>query len=1023
MTQFLLAVSKYGFTGIIILFTMLQISGFNTKSERTKKFLTNTQFFLIVVYHLSGNLLLYFMNQKYDYLLFYAFQVLVFFAFVVFQKLLYPDINAFLVQDMLFLFITGLIILTRISFTKSVKQFIIAAVTMVVALFLPVIIKKFHFLSGLSGFYGVLGLGLLAVVWLFGAMTHGSKISYTVFGFTFQPSELVKILFAFFLASMLQKSKPFYRIVIAAVVAFAHVMILVFSKDLGSGMIFFIVFICVLFAGTRNFGYLLLGIGASGGAAVVAFKLFSHVQNRFIAWQDPWTKIDKEGYQIAQSLFAICSGKWFGLGLNQGSPKSIPYVEADFVFSAIAQEFGVVFGIALIVLYLVLFLTILSMSSKIQNRFYRLLGVGLGVTIIFQAFLTIGGGVKFIPSTGVTLPLISYGGTSVMSTILIFGILFGISLVAEEEKYEGKPYGEAFDEEQDLFLDGYKAGTKNAIFEQYETVLLGEDGRLYGFNYDDYGYAYDAMGNIFSQNGRPCDENGRTLSPKMAPELYRMPSTRAFLNYKAGRLAPQQPQVVNPTPKKKKRMGNYECAILMVSYSVLFLVMSGFIVNYVRNHDNDLVSNDYNPVQAIYMKQNYRGSIFDRNGNELAYTELDSEGKEQRVYPYEDLFCHVVGYSTKGKSGIEKMANSYLIQSHSSLNTKMEAEMNEEKNPGDDVYTTLDCRLQEVAKNALGMYKGAVVVTEVSTGEILCMYSNPGFDPNVIDQEWDTLSNDKESTVLLNRATQGLYPPGSTFKICTSLEYIKEHQSSVEGYYYQCNGTFSNASGTIHCYHNSAHGGEDFEKSFAKSCNSSFANIGLSVNRDQFRDTLQTLMFDEPIPMDLPFSKSHVVMGNEVDEYECMQTSIGQGTTLITPIHLNMITCSIANNGTLMKPYLVTDVKNHAGERIQTFSPQSYKSLMKPEEASVLKELMTAVVEDGTGKKLQNDLYTAAGKTGSAEYNSIKTDSHAWFTGFAPVDYPEIAVTVIVEGAGSGGEFAVPISKRIFDAYFDYTTQ
>ena len=142
---------------------------------------------------------------------------------------------------------------------------------------------------------------------------------------------------------------------------------------------------------------------------------------------------------------------------------------------------------------------------------------------------------------------------------------------------------------------------------------------------------------------------------------------------------------------------------------------------------------------------------------------------------------------------------------------------------------------------------------------------------------------------------------------------------------------------------------------------------------------------------------------------DMMQVAIGQGTTQISPMHLNMITCAIANDGKLMKPYMVERVENSEGSIVKQFNPAAYGSLMTQEEAQILTDLMTEVVNSGTGRKLSGLSYTAAGKG----------DSHAWFTGFAPAEDPQICVTIIIEGAGSGGDFAVPVAKRIFDAYFE----
>ncbi|MBQ7614882.1 MAG: penicillin-binding protein 2, partial [Butyrivibrio sp.] len=149
-----------------------------------------------------------------------------------------------------------------------------------------------------------------------------------------------------------------------------------------------------------------------------------------------------------------------------------------------------------------------------------------------------------------------------------------------------------------------------------------------------------------------------------------------------------------------------------------------------------------------------------------------------------------------------------------------------------------------------------------------------------------------------------------------------------------------------------------------------------------------------------------------------MQLSIGQGATSVTPMHMNMITCAIANGGMLKKPYLVSEIKSEDGKSVKTWSSEDYKRLMTKEQSDILVSMMEEVVNTGTASKLKGLSYTSAGKTGSAEFTDSTTDSHAWFTGFAPAEDPEICVTIIVENAGSGGSFAVPIAKRIFDAYF-----
>lgn len=446
--------------------------------------------------------------------------------------------------------------------------------------------------------------------------------------------------------------------------------------------------------------------------------------------------------------------------------------------------------------------------------------------------------------------------------------------------------------------------------------------------------------------------------------------------------------------------------------------MMTYTCHYAITHQQELINNSYNGRQEIFAAQNTRGSIFAAGGQVLAETQTDADGNERRVYPYDNLFAHAVGYATNGRFGVEAAANYYLINSNARLSDKVASDVAGSKYPGDSVVTTLDVGLQEVAAKSLGVYKGAIIVSEPSTGKILAMVSKPDFNPNEIDALWDGLIQDKESTVLLNRVTQGLYPPGSTFKIVTALEYIRENPDGYGQYSYQCNGRYSSGQDTINCYHGSVHGHEDFTRSFAKSCNASFANIGMKLDRTRWGQTLDGLLFNQELPVSFAYNRSKLVVDADTSDSDILQASIGQGTTQITPLHLNMITCAIANGGTVMKPYLVDHVKNNEGTVIKQFSPDSYKELLTQTEAAALTELMTAVVESGTGTKLAGLTYTAAGKTGSAEYNNVKTDSHAWFTGFAPAQEPEVCVTIIIEGAGSGGDYAVPIAKRIFDEYF-----
>ncbi len=221
----------------------------------------------------------------------------------------------------------------------------------------------------------------------------------------------------------------------------------------------------------------------------------------------------------------------------------------------------------------------------------------------------------------------------------------------------------------------------------------------------------------------------------------------------------------------------------------------------------------------------------------------------------------------------------------------------------------------------------------------------------------------------------------------------------------------------INCFHGTRHGTVDFTRSFAKSCNASFADIGLLLNRTQFKEMLDTFYFNQKLPVNFLSNQSSISEQLETNDNDMIQTVIGQGQTQMTPLHLAMVTAMVANGGNMMQPYLIDHVENADKGIVDSFVPHSLGQLISAEEAENLKRLMRAVVTDGTGSRLMSENYNAAGKTGSAEYNS-KSDSHAWFTGFTYDTDRPLQITVIMEGAGSGGEYAVPVARRILDGYY-----
>ncbi len=472
-----------------------------------------------------------------------------------------------------------------------------------------------------------------------------------------------------------------------------------------------------------------------------------------------------------------------------------------------------------------------------------------------------------------------------------------------------------------------------------------------------------------------------------------------------------------PSPKEKaRRKRNRQLTALTYGFVALFICMMAYLVYFNQVRARSFIRDPHNARLDSMAEHIARGPIVDRNGQVLAETVITDDGEQYRSYPFGSLFAHVVGYDSKGKAGLESVFNFELLTSHASYLEQLKNDLQSKKNPGDTVVTTLDTNLQQAAAQSLGSNKGAAVAIAPDTGKILLMYSNPTFNPESVSEQWEQLNSDPNSA-LLNRATQGVYAPGSTFKIVTALEYLRENGTDAN-YAYECNGSYTYSDTTIHCYNGTAHGMETLESSFANSCNASFVNIGLHLDPAKYRTTADSLLFNKKLPSQLPAKKSQFVVDKDTGPGEMMMTAMGQGNTQISPYHLALIGCAVANDGLLMKPYLVTEINNDQNKNVKKYSPKSYKRLLSAEEAAALQRYMRSVVTDGTGRALNSGSYTAAAKTGTAEYSSDKNKSHSLFVGYANVDHPDIVVAVVIESADQSGASAIAVAKSVFDAYY-----
>lgn len=469
--------------------------------------------------------------------------------------------------------------------------------------------------------------------------------------------------------------------------------------------------------------------------------------------------------------------------------------------------------------------------------------------------------------------------------------------------------------------------------------------------------------------------------------------------------------------KLENRKNNKSIIVSTLIFVITFIAMAGYLIYFNLTQAESIINNSYNKRQGVLSRRTIRGSILSDDKTKLAVTNVDDDGNETRYYPYSGLFSHTIGYLNNGGYGLESLYGYYMLHSNQNFFEQIGNDLSGNRNTGDNVVTTLNVGLQKACYDALGSNRGAVIVMEPSTGKILAMVSKPDFDPNTLAANWSQITGEGSDSVLVNRATQGLYPPGSTFKLITMLEYLREHKNDYGQYHYICDGTYELGNNTINCVRTTAHGDVDLFSSLAVSCNCSFINIGLSLDLDRYKKTAEKMLFNKELPTNLEYNKSRFVLNGESSEWDIAQTSFGQGKTVITPFHLALITCTIANNGTLMEPYLVSSVESTNGMTVKKFKEEKYDTLITEKEASLLKKGMEQVVKDSFSWLFEGVEYTLAAKSGSAQYGTEGYE-HSLYASFSPADNPEIAVVAVVEGGPQRNTTAAEVTKQIYDYYY-----
>ncbi|MDI6689280.1 MAG: penicillin-binding transpeptidase domain-containing protein [Actinomycetota bacterium] len=427
-----------------------------------------------------------------------------------------------------------------------------------------------------------------------------------------------------------------------------------------------------------------------------------------------------------------------------------------------------------------------------------------------------------------------------------------------------------------------------------------------------------------------------------------------------------------------------------------------------------------------------RGAILSSDGQVLAESKKARVNRRyQRIYPQGKIFAPLTGYYSLryGRSGLEAAFNDHLLGKReiSSFQDYLSYLMGEEK-AGHTLILTIDSRLQNVTAKAMGDQRGAVVVLNPKTGEILAMVSNPSYDPNPLaslniereTQAWNELIQD-EAKPLLNRALQELYPPGSAFKLVTASAALETGlvEPSTQ---FTCTGrlTLPLTRHTLRDFGGKSHGKIDFAHALELSCNNTFGEIGLKLGAKKLVNYAEGFGINLKVPFELPVVESKIPQSAEIDPPGTAMSAIGQKDVRLTPLQMTLVAGGIANQGVIMRPYVVKEIRDYSGKILRRFHGEEWLRPISPKTASTLTELMKQVVESGTGRGARLKDISVAGKTGTAQV--AKGAPHAWFVCFAPADDPQIAVAVIVENGGSlgseatGGRVAAPIAKQIISA-------
>lgn len=769
----------------------------------------------------------------------------------------------------------------------------------------------------------VIGLILLLSPLLpgIGNEIYGSRIWLSIGGFSFQPGEIAKIFIVLFLAGYLAQNREMLSVFTHKVGPFKFpdlstllpllimwllsMAIVVFEKDLGSALIVYFVFLTMLYVASGKKFYLVVGLLTIAIGAVILFFFFSHVQVRVDTWLNPFADPTNTGYQLVQSIFSMADGGLFGVGIGSGLADNIPIVESDFIFAAIAEETGLLGAAGLLLLYLCFAIRGLVTAARAKSDVNSFIAVGLTATIVLQAFIIVGGVTRLIPLTGLTLPFVSQGGSSLLASFIAVGFLL-------------------------------KCGDQST---GVESEIASGTGNL---------SAEGVLGRV----------------------------------------------------SLGKRITN-----TMVAFSVLFALLVANLTMIMVVQADEYKNMPINNHTLVKESKTERGTISTYDNVVLAQSVEQSDGTYKRVYPAGTLAAHIVGYASEkfGTAGIESSYNDTLKgqRNYASWTDVLNASTGNSA-AGNDVKLTINSTIQKAAQNALEGFSGACVVIDPKTGAVLALASSPTYNAADIETLLQNSSNSSDSSALYNRATQALYPPGSTFKIVT-LTGALENNVATESSVFKAPGAMKIGNGDITNFNGRSYGEITLARATEVSANTVYAQLGVEMGADMLVKTAEDFGFDQDIKFDLPLAKSLMPKPEEMTEWETAWAAAGEPVgehespagPQSTVLEMAMVGCAIANNGVIQKPYLVDSIYNAEGKCSFTASPSPLMTTTNSATANRVKSILEGVVASGTGGAAAVPGVKIAGKTGTAETGKPIDDS--WFVGIGPSENSRVIVAIVLE--------------------------